>query len=140
MSNNGIDYSEVLADLRARRNKLDIAIAAIEEIVDSAPKSQSISILPPRPTTSQTSMIGLAVPAVGPYSGMTVIGAAIAYLRSEGSPRDTKAIVKGLLSGGFHTNSKSFYRTLYNTLNSNIDKEITRKRGGAWALKEWGEN
>jgi hypothetical protein len=140
MSNNGINYIDVLADLRGRREKLDIAIAAIEEIVDSAPKRETAPVLPPRAITSPGTVIGLSVPAVGPYSGMTVIGAAMSFLRNAGSPRDTKAIVKGLLSGGFHTNSKSFYRTLYNTLNSNLDKEITRNKNGAWGLKEWGEN
>ena len=130
----GIDYKEVLQDLRERRLKLDAAISAIEDIIGAAPApTQGIARVPViAPPLSSTG----AKP--GPYKGKTIIAAVMEMLRSEGKPLGTTVILRKLMEGGLKTHSKSFYRTLYNTLNSNLDKELTRKeKGGPWGLKEW---
>jgi len=134
--NNGIDYKEVLQDLHTRRAKLDAAIAAIEDILGAA-------TAPPPPPAHATASAPTPMPAPrsssrGPYTGKTIIAAVVQLLRSEERALATTVILSKLIEGGLKTHSKSFYRTLYNTLNSNLDKELTRKeKGGPWGLKEW---
>jgi hypothetical protein len=137
MRSETINYQDVLSDLLERREKLDAArlkldaaISAIQQIVDEMPKESQIELLPMPPNTMH---------ALGPLSGMTIIGAAIEVLRGNGSPMNTGMLARGVLSGGFRTNSKSFYRTLYNTLTSNLEKQIVRGKDGKWGLREWHE-
>lgn len=138
MSTESINYRQVLSDLLERREKLDAArikvdaaIVAIKDVLDEMPReSDQLALIPLGPPTHQR--------PIGPHSGKTIIGAAIDFLRSSGMPQETGAISRGLLAGGFRTESKSFYRTVYNTLNSNLEKAISRGKDGRWGLKEWG--
>ena len=100
----GIDYKEVLQDLRSRRVKLDAAIAAIEDIIGAAsPPAQGLArvplFAPPLPSTGAKN---------GPYKGKTIIAAVIELLRSEGKPISTTVILKKLMDGGLKTHSKEF--------------------------------
>ena len=131
-----IDYTYVLRDLRQRKAKLEAAIAAIEEMVG-----------PLTPVTGTALESGIkpieeestSFPLLGPYTGKTIIAATTDFLRRAGKPQHISMILQALKDGGHHTNSKNLYRTVYNTLNSNLEKEISRTRGGHWGLKEWNQ-
>ena len=127
-----INYRQVLEDLRARRSKLDTAIAAIEEIVST---TQPANL--PQLRLQSREIDGPTPVAAGPYTGKTIIAATIEFLRTAGKPQHIAAILINLKRGGLSTNSKNFYRTVYNTLNNNLDKAITRDAAGNWGLKEW---
>ncbi len=125
MSQTNIDYKSVLADLIARRTKLDAAIAAIEEFTShngNEPNSQPKHVL----TLTRE------------YRGMTIADAAIKFLKGAGNPQSTGVIANAIRLGGINSNSKNLYRTLYNTLNTRMDKhqDIT-KEGAKWGLSEW---
>jgi hypothetical protein len=125
MSQTGINYKTVLADLIARRDKLDAAISAIQEFVGNG-------------TPTPSAPIKSTVTVSREYRGMTIADAAIKFLKTAGSPQSTGIIAEALRLGGINSNSKSMYRTLYNTLNSRMDKhqDIT-KEGAKWGLSEW---
>ncbi|MGD0468048.1 MAG: hypothetical protein ABSA54_06730 [Terriglobales bacterium] len=128
MSQTSINYKSVLADLIARRAKLDAAIAAIEEFAghdgnDVGSATQS------KPTI---------LPLTREYRGMTIADATIKFLKTMGKPQATGDIARALKLGGIGSASKNMYRTVYNTLNSRLDKhqDIT-KEGAKWGLAEW---
>ena len=130
---NGVDYKEVLQDLQARRLKLDAAITAIEDIIGgSAPIPTPLARVPLTPST-------LTAVVAGPYTGKTIVASTVEFLRSKNTPQPIKAILEDLKRGGLKTTSKNLYRTVYNTLNNNLDKELFRNERGWWGLKEWEE-
>lgn len=136
MPMSGIDYTYVLRDLRQRKAKLEAAIAAIEELVGPlTPVTGTALEAVIEPVAEENS----SSPLIGPYTGKTIIASATDFLRSAGKPQHISMILHALRQGGYHTNSKNLYRTVYNTLNSNLDKEISRTRGGHWGLKEWNQ-
>jgi hypothetical protein len=121
MSSSNIEGKRFLEELKARRAKLDAAISAIEEVIGEH------AAVDERPRH---------LPGNLPYRGMTTVASAILLLKTVGKPMLTADMTKVLREGGVQTNSKNFYRTLYNTLNNRLDKEMT-KVGGKWGLKEW---
>lgn len=72
-----------------------------------------------------------------PYLGMSARMAAIKYLNDKGAPAGTTEIATALVQGGIETNSKTFYRTLFNTLKAASKKKSSElvKIGNQWALK-----
>lgn len=108
------DYKPILADLLARRDKLNLAIAAIQDISGDEPRSK---------------------PQTGEYRGMTIAAATIQFLKRAGEPQLTADIAAALKAGGLGSNSKSLYRTIYNTLVARMkqQKDIT-KAGSKWTL------
>jgi hypothetical protein len=141
MTNSDINYRQVLDDLRLRRAKLDAAISAIEEIIGTGVPSA----LPPFKSPSEISpkVDGLFLSPQteeandGPYAGKTIIAATTEFLQSTGKPQHITRIIDALKRGGLHTNSKSLYRTVYNTLTSHLDKRLVRNKQNVWGLKEW---
>jgi len=129
MSQTSINYKSVLADLIARRAKLDTAIAAIEEIVGSDGNDTAM------PSQSK---LGWTPATTREYRGMTIADATIKFLKLAGKPQLTADIAGALKAGGIGSASKNMYRTVYNTLNSRLDKQqdIT-KEGAKWGLSEW---
>jgi hypothetical protein len=125
MSSKEVTLGEYLEDLRSQRAKLDSLISAIEERLGESESSEN--------TTGN----GRARAAHGTYYRMTIGDAAIHYLQSVGSPQLTADIATGLLQGGLRSNSKSLYRTVYNTLNIRCDKGDVFKDGAKWGLTEW---
>lgn len=124
-----MNYKLFLADLRARRAKLDAAISAVEDILGEAPQSNAKS------EPEQRSFLESAT-SDQIYRDMTIAAAAIHFLKFAGKPQSTGAIVTALQRGGIPSQSKNLYRTLYNTLNNRLDKELTRE-GKKWGLQEW---
>jgi hypothetical protein len=145
MTNNDINYKQVLDDLKTRRAKLDAAISAIEEIVGTVLPSNLPTF---RLQPDQNAPVGHSAAAVGitdadiavvtgPYTGKTIIAATTEYLKSVGRAQHITTIIDALTKGGLHTNSKSLYRTVYNTLTTNLEKGLVRNDQNVWGLKEW---
>src|SRR5208282_1422847 len=130
MSQTSIDYKSVLADLIAKRTKLDAAIAAIGEFTGSTDTDSSTQPLSKHVLTLTRE-----------YRGMTIADAAVKFLKATGHPQSTGIIAEALRLGGINSSSKNLYRTLYNTLNNRMDKrqDIT-KEGAKWGLAEWQKN
>ncbi len=127
MSQTSINYKSVLADLMARRARLDAAIAAIEEFVGTGEADT--------PSTSvQPTRVGLS----REYRGMTIAAATIQFLKSKSEPQLTRTIADALRLGGLGSNSRNMYRTVYNTLMNRLDKhQDIVKEGPKWGLAEW---
>jgi len=138
MSQAGSSYRTVLTDLQARRAKIDAAISAIEEILSFVDPAQSDdSYISPDLSEAEPRRVINRIPTpTGPYSEMTIAGAAIHFLGLMGKPQSTGDIMLALKKGGLSSQSKNLYRTLYNTLNNRLDKEIS-KDGTKWGLKQW---
>ena len=132
MSNSSINYQSVLDDLIARRAKLDAAIDAIRDIMGDRPSREVETVKLAHGGLFEAQVIA------GPYAGKTIGAAVVEFLKAMGEPRSTTDILVGLRRGGVRSQSKNFYRTLYNTLTTNLDKELVRdEETGRWGLKEW---
>lgn len=118
-----VDYAAVLADLRARREKLDIAIRAIEEIATLGGADLSATSGTIRPDS---------------FFGMQVLDAAIKYLKMAKAPKPASDIANALEMGGLTHQSKNFASTVYTTLSRDEDRggEMV-KVGQNWGLAEW---
>src|SRR5713101_9894044 len=103
MSQTSVNYKSVLADLIARRAKLDAAIAAIEDFVDRDGSDAGSS--------PQSKNIVLAVSRE--YRGMTIAAATVKFLQTAGKPQLTGDIARALKMGGIGSTSKNLYRTVY---------------------------
>jgi hypothetical protein len=127
MSKDGLTLGEYLDHLRRQRANLDELITNIEANLETlgATPTPAAGVHPQRKSQ-------------GPYSGMTIIAAAIAFLKSAGKPQGTREILNTLREGGLRTASKSPYRTLYSTLNQRMEnKGDVTKINGKWGLKVW---
>ena len=128
MNQTNINYKSVLADLLAKRARLDAAIGAIQEFVGSDDTDENIATEPPK------AQIGLS----REYRGMTISAATIKFLKKAGAPQLTRTIADSLRLGGLGSNSRNMYRTVYNTLNNRLDKhQDIVKEGAMWGLAEW---
>jgi hypothetical protein len=132
MSQSAVNYKSVLEDLRNKRSKLDVAISAIEEMVGESHPVPPWEV----PVAANHAPSAPRVPTNGIYSNKTIAASAIHFLHLSGSPQSTGVIVEALKRGGISSQSKNLYRTLYNTLNSRVDKDIL-KEGKKWGLVEW---
>jgi hypothetical protein len=131
MSGQSLTLGEYLDHLRKQRDKLDDLISTIEKTLEGLETVSFPMVAVPSPSAP-------AAPrkARGPYSAMTIIDAAMSYLREVGKPVATADLVKALQNGGLKSSSASPYRTLYNTLNNRLEKGIF-KSGNKWGLSEW---
>jgi ABC-type molybdate transport system permease subunit len=132
MGQTSIDYKAVLADLRERHARLETAISAVEGILgESSHKVQAAA-----KDHVRGQGIVFETPHA-PYAEMTIAGAAMDFLQSVGKPQGTTEIVAALRRGGTRTASKNLYRTVYNSLNTKLDKGQITKIGRKWGLAEW---
>jgi hypothetical protein len=126
MSNQVVNYRSVLEDLRSRRDKLNVAIEAIEGIVGEG-------------TSDIFTVEASDVAPEDTYRKMTIGDAAVHFVRSSGQSQDTMDIVKALKLGGIQSKSKNLYTTVYNTLTDRLKryKSDIYRDGTAWGLAEW---
>ncbi|MFZ0731336.1 MAG: hypothetical protein WAM79_03320 [Candidatus Sulfotelmatobacter sp.] len=129
MGDNGVNYKAVVADLLAKRARIDAALIAIQEFAErdgddgSSPKEKLKEII---------------LPVSREYRGMTIAAATLKFLRTVGKPQLTGDISRALKMGGIGSTSKNMYRTVYNTLNNRMDKhKDIVKSGPKWGLAEW---
>ena len=121
----GADYTAVLADLKARRDRLDAAIRAIEEIVQGSDVAAA-------PTGGNGEIASDA------FCQMTVLDAAKKYLGMAKRPRGSTAIAEALEQGGLTHRSKALASTVYTTLKREDDRGgDVMKVGKEWGLAEW---
>lgn len=146
-----IDYQAVLADLRARRAKLDVAIQAILEMMGASGSDQDESDdLPVSPDIP----LGMSVPPARQKSGqpaiekdtffgMTTAAAIRKYLGMMKRPQNPKAIADALRAGGqIHAvDEKSAYVNTYSALRKGLARgETVQIKSGEWGLAEWYTN
>jgi hypothetical protein len=121
MAESNVDYSVVLADLKARRDKLDQAIAVIEALAGTGglgPLSGTTEVANIRSDT----FFGMSVPqAVKKYLGMTG--------RVPKSPQD---ITEALKQGG---QEQASYNNVYTALKRLPD--VIKLPSGDWGLSDW---
>lgn len=133
-SANLLDYSAVLDDLRERRARLDVAIAAVEAVV-------GMQHMAPRPSPNEAAATAGSACGVEPGSfvGMTVIDATIEYLNGISRSQRTTEILRALQCGGIALAGKSPINTVGAILNSHLKKSgvIVREGRGSWALASW---
>lgn len=122
------DYSQVLSDLYVKRDKLNAAIQAIEEMAVDSVNSLAMKGLgsPGQQNRGRSST---------EFKGLTIAAATIQFLRKSGEPQLTSDIAEALKAGGLGSNAKSLYRTVYNTLVARMkqQKDII-KVGSKWGL------
>ena len=123
-----------LATLRREREKLDAAIAALEVLVTTNGSG----------TESGDKVLAVSAPSSvvsTRYENMTMKEASVDYLRSlpAHAHQSTRAIADGIRAGGIRTSSVNLYRTLYNVLNVDSEKDngVISKVGSFFGLREW---
>ncbi|SRR6266851_7380638 len=132
------DYQAVLADLRAKRAEIDIAIAALERFlgVMGGPAMP----LPVQPVKFYGGGVVLghapARPQANPkpYKGLTIKAAAAKHLESVRLKQTPRQIADALIQGGFGHKSKNFPNTVRTTMAR--EPEFI-KVGSEWALRAW---
>jgi hypothetical protein len=125
-----IDYTRVLADLEARRAALDAAIAGVRALLGQPADAAGAVSVPGTPGQAlEWSEIG-----PGTFHGMSVSEASRKFLEMTKKKQKTRVIAEALVNGGIESESKSFYSTVYTTMQRNKD---FLRLGKYWALREW---
>lgn len=126
----GIDYVAVLADMKAKRARLDAGIAAIEAMLK----------LPGGATTPSPQSPAAVEIVSGMFSGLSIPDAAKKFLAVRKHQATTPQIVEGLRQGGQrNAASRSFPNTVASVL-ARVDANaagIVHVGRGTWALAEW---
>jgi hypothetical protein len=124
-----IDYQAVLADLKAKREKLDAAITGIETMLGLKSLDGGMQ------SNTNTG------PEVGPgaYLGMSIVDATKKYLRAVKQPKRNEDILAALKTGGLLFTSKEPVNTVGSVLNRDWTNggDIVRVSRGVWGLAEW---
>jgi|SRR5687767_7628819 len=127
----------LLAELRAERATLDVAIEALEK---------ALGTISPETDTSGTSAPNLSPPVSGVTSseiprnafyGMTVPEAVVSYLSVTKRKQTAREIFAALRAGGLHTNSKNLYSGVYTALVRLERAGQVGKFGREWGLSAW---
>lgn len=129
-----VNYEAVLADLRAKRERLAAAIAAIEALIrHQTPHGQS----EPQARTAQPALEGTAPSAS--FQGMSILDASRKVLQNKGQCQRTKEILRALQAGGIALTGKSPINNVGAVLNTNLKKGggIVRVKRGVWSLASW---
>lgn len=124
-----VDYKAVLADLRARREALDAAIAAIEPLASGAASIAGI-------VAGQGKVGNGDTIDPGAFHRLSVPEATKKYLGMTGRQAKTpKEIAAALNQGG---QGKATYVNVYTALKRlRVSDEVTKLPNGAWGLASW---
>lgn len=122
-------YAVVLADLRAQRDRIDAAIAAIESL-------RGVAGADARPKTEKAAPTQMGA---GAFLGMSIPDAAKKLLVHERRAMANPEIWEKLKAGGLHLNSADPVNTVGSVLSRRFDKvgDIVRVGRGTWGLVEW---
>jgi len=124
-----VNYEAVLADLEAKREALDNAIAAIRMLVG---QGQGVGLPTERGYSDPTSIPSDA------FFQMSIPDAIRKYLGIAKRPRSIRDISEALEHGGLTTQSKSLYNTTATALSRMSGKEGgVVKVNNDWGLMEW---
>ena len=128
-------YAVVLNDLRAQRDKIDNAIAAIESVRGN---TASASAAP------EGGGANVADRADGPgaFLGLTIVDAVKKLLARERRQMNNSEIVEKLKAGGLVLSSTDAMNTVGSVLNRRFmqNGDVVRVARGTWGLKEWYPN
>jgi hypothetical protein len=127
MSDENVSYEAVLADLRAKRDRLDSAIRAIEELMGVATDIT--------PAAAARAAVELGTVQEDTFLGMSTPAAAEKYLRMVKRPKETGEIAEALQKGGIHSTADNFTNSVYTALMRN--EKVIRLGRGKWSLREW---
>ena len=127
-----IDYSAVLADLRAKRAAIDQLIQGVEQIIGI----KAVAAVTP----ANGGPPGGAAQSVrdDSFFNMGIVDAVKKYLAMSKQPRSLTDIIAALESGGFVHDSANFYATVHSSLlrREKQVKDVVRVKR-QWALSEW---
>lgn len=147
-----IDYAAVLADLKARRRQLDIAIASIETILGATGGTADVESASEESDYPLESLAGPIAPIKArqnnagtliqndTFFGLSTPEAVKKYLAMMKRPQKVSDISKALLEGGqIHARDAT---TAYNNAYASLKRlrkagEAVRIKSGEWALAEW---
>ncbi len=144
-----IDYNAVLADLLAKREKIDAAIEVIRSMVGLSGGEESGQ--QNGQGTLQASVTGGPAGASGTLStairndsffGLSTPAAVKKYLGMMKRPQSVRAIADALRDGGqvHAADDKTAYTNAYTALTRGKDTLFSQTRNGEWALAEWYSN
>jgi len=121
-----VDYSAVLADLHRRRDEMDTAIRAIEQIAGQA-------------TVGGTGGAEGAEIRSDTFFGMSILDGAKKYLRMTKKPQKQVAIARALKRGGLINQSPNFESTVGTTLRRAQERDggVVQTKDKSWGLAEW---
>lgn len=144
-----VDYQAVLADLVARRAKLDAAIEAIREMMpsgsevgDGEEEATPTEASPINPSPARSRSAGSAL-LNDTFFGLSTPEAVRKYLAMMKRPQRVADISKALLDGGqIHARDAT---TAYNNAYAALKRmrqagDAVRIKSGEWGLAEWYTN
>ncbi len=127
-----VDYEAVLADLRAKRERIDAAITGIETMLGI----QALTAPSGSQQTKQPDDVGLGP---GAFLGMTIVDAAKKYLAYKRQNQRTEEILKALQDGGLVLTGESPLNVVGSVLNRNYNNggDLVKVSRGTWGLAAW---
>ncbi len=127
-----VDYEAVLADLRAKRDRLDAAISGIESMLGI----RGLSGTTPKQTEQASPSASLGP---GAFLGMTIVDAAKKYLAHKRQSQRTEEILNALVEGGLVLTGEKPVNVVGSVLNRNFNSggEIVKVARGVWGLASW---
>lgn len=135
----GIDpYEAVLTDLRAKRDQIDQAIAAIQSLRSGAPIGGPRSMSHMAGDGDKPSF-GNDTNGPGALLGMSIADAAKKLLANKRTTLKNNDLATLFKAGGLHLNSKDWVNTIGAVLTrrANDVGDIVKVDRGTWGLKEW---
>ena len=130
-----IDYTAVLADLKAKRDRLDAAIAGIESMLGLKATLTSSSTV----TANLTAGAPSADLGPGAFLGMKIVDATVKLLTARRQAMRTDDIVTELKRGGIAFSTDSPVNTVGSVLHREYKGggEVVSVGRGVWGLAEW---
>ena len=131
---NTVNYDDVLTDLMAKRDKLNAAIEAIQELRGNGTASD-IS----HSSATSTQQAGAVDVLRDTFFGMSIPDAAKKFLAMSKKAMSTQDIAEALERGGFTHGSGNFSNTVGSVLHrlDGTGGGIVRVARGIWGLAEW---
>jgi hypothetical protein len=135
-----VDYQAVLADLKARRDQLDHAIAVLEAVAGQSGGAG----MPISAATAKAQASGAPNGEIAPdaFFGLTVLEAAKKYLGMVKKPKSSVEITNALIQGGYLFSTSKPNDTVLVLMKRSDAKggEIVRVGQGLFGLGEWYPN
>jgi hypothetical protein len=128
-------YAAVLADLRAKRNKIDEAIALIESLRGDRVLGPAVAV----DSIGQVATPGSPNDEAGQFLGMTVVDATKKLLGLRRKTMGTAEIASALQRGGLVLQSADPANTVGSIITRRFYQagDIVRVSRGTWGLREW---
>lgn len=113
---------EVLAELRAERERLAAELARVDRVIDAlqdaagdaGPTTERAEmVMPSVQTAAGPATVAATLPAgIGPYTLMDIYEATLSYLLTVDEPQNSTQIANALRAGGFKTRSQNLVNTV----------------------------